>query len=277
MRTITTVTGAAMPVLGLGTWRMGEKGSAHGDEVAALRLGLELGVRLIDTAEMYGDGRAESIVAEAIGGRRDELFLVSKVLPQNASRRGTMEAAERSLRRLRTDRIDLYLLHWESSHPIEDTVAAFVELRQQGKVLHYGVSNFDLAQLEEARSNRGGEAIASNQVLYNLARRGIEADLLPRCAQEGIAVMAYSPLEQGRLEPRPSLAAVATRHGVTTSQVALAWTIARPGTVTIPKATRPQHVRDDVAAADLLLDADDLAALDRDYPPPPGPVPLETL
>jgi len=277
VRTVTLRTGARMPALGLGTWRMGESGRVRAAEVEALRLGLELGVRLIDTAEMYGSGEAERIVAEALEGRRDEVFLVSKVFPQNASRAGTLAAAERSLKRLRTDRIDLYLLHWEGPHPIEETLEAFVRLRSQGKIRDFGVSNFDLATLQDAGREPGGEVIAANQVLYNLERRAIEWDLLPWCQERQVAVMAYSPLEQGRLRRRPALEKVARRHGATPSQVALAWTLRHPGVVTIPKATGPAHVREDVAAADLALDEEDLAALDGAFPPPAGATPLETL
>jgi diketogulonate reductase-like aldo/keto reductase len=274
---VTTRTGARMPTFGLGTWRMGESGRSRQAELEALRLGLDLGVRLIDTAEMYGSGEAERIVADALQGRRDEIFLVSKVLPGNASRAGTLAAAERSLKRLRTDRLDLYLLHWEGPHPVEDTLDAFVRLREQGKIRHYGVSNFDASTLREAHALPGGEEIASDQVLYNLERRAIEWDLLPWCQERQIAIMAYSPLEQGRLRRGRPLDEVARRHGVTPAQVALAWTLRLPGVVTIPKATRPEHVREDVAAQELVLGDDDLAALDGAFPPPAAAAPLETL
>jgi diketogulonate reductase-like aldo/keto reductase len=274
---VTTRTGARMPPFGLGTWRMGESGRLRQAEVGALRLGLELGVRLIDTAEMYGSGEAERIVADALEGRRDEVFLVSKVLPQNASRAGTLAAAERSLKRLRTDHLDLYLLHWEGPHPIEDTLDAFVRLREQGKIRHYGVSNFDAPTLGEAVTAPGGDAIAADQVLYNLDRRAVEWDLLPWCRERDIAIMAYSPLEQGRLRRRRALDEVARRHGVTPMQVALAWTVRLPGVVTIPKATRPEHVREDVAAQELVLEEGDLAELDAVFPPPTRAAPLETL
>ena len=266
-----------MPAFGLGTWRMGESGRMRQAEVEALRLGLDLGVRLIDTAEMYGSGEAERIVADALEGRRDEVFLVSKVLPHNASRAGTLVAAERSLKRLRTDRLDLYLLHWEGPHPVEDTLEAFVRLREQGKIRHYGVSNYDTATLREAWASPGGEDIAVDQVLYNLERRAVEWDLLPWCQERQVAIMAYSPLEQGRLRRRRALEDVARRHGVTPTQVALAWTLRLPGVVTIPKATRPEHVREDVAAQELVLGDEDLATLDGAFPPPVGAAPLETL
>lgn len=266
-----------MPVMGLGTWKMGEQAWEREGEVAALRLGLELGMSLVDTAEMYASGGAEEIVGEAIQGRRDQVFLVSKVLPGNASRRGTVEAAERSLRRLRTDRLDLYLLHWEGPHPLEETLEAFVRLVHQGKIRRYGVSNVDRPTLDAARGMPGGNGIAADQVLYNLGRRGIEHDLIPTCRARGIVVMAYSPLEQGRLRKRAALEMVASRHGVTWAQVALAWTLRLPGVVTIPKASRPEHVRENAAAVSLVLSGEDLADLDRDYPPSRDASPLGML
>jgi diketogulonate reductase-like aldo/keto reductase len=269
--------GLEMPALGLGTWRMGESAGRRDQEVAALRLGLDLGVRLIDTAEMYGDGGAEEVVSEAIAGRRDDLLLVSKVLPHNASGDGTLQAAERSLRRLRTDRIDLYLLHWPGPHPLEETYAAFESLRRQGKIRHYGVSNFDTDAMERSEALEAGGTVVANQVLYNLSRRGIERGLLPWCRRRGVVVMAYSPLEQARLAPRDALRTVAVRHGCTELQVALAWTIREPGVVTIPKASHADHVRDNVSALDLRLTAEDLDDLDRAYPAPDRDVPLETL
>jgi diketogulonate reductase-like aldo/keto reductase len=256
---------------------MGESGRLRQAEVDALRLGLELGVRLIDTAEMYGSGEAERIVADALGDRRDEVFLVSKVLPDNASRAGTLAAAERSLKRLRTDRLDLYLLHWEGPHPIEETLDAFTRLRQQGKIRHYGLSNFDLPTLQSTSEAPGGADIATDQVLYNLERRAIEWDLLPWCQERKIAVMAYSPLEQGRLRHQRTLEKIAGKHSATVAQVALAWTLRLPGVVTIPKATRHEHVREDVAAQDLALEREDLDALDAAFPPPTHATPLETL
>jgi diketogulonate reductase-like aldo/keto reductase len=255
---------------------MGERPGRRAAEVAALRLGLDLGIGLIDTAEMYGDGGAEEVVGEAIRGRRDDVFVVTKVLPGNASRAGTLRAAERSLRRLRTDRIDLYLLHWAGPHPLAGTLEAFEELRAAGKIRHHGVSNFDLAEMEEAGSLPGGARIAANQVLYNLERRGIERRLLPWCRERGVVVMAYSPLDQGALARRPALRAVARRHGVSPERVAVAWTIRQAGLVTIPKAARPEHVRDCAAAIHLRLSAEDLAELDRAYPALDRDLPLET-
>jgi diketogulonate reductase-like aldo/keto reductase len=266
-----------MPVLGQGTWRMGETRRDRRREVSTLRLGIELGLTLIDTAEMYADGGAEEVVADAISGRRDEVFLVSKVLPQNASRTGTIRAAEASLKRLRTDRIDLYLLHWPGAHPLEDTLDAFAQLRGDGKILHYGVSNFDVEEMQHAERIPAGERVAANQVIYNLLRRGSERRLLPWCAARGIPVMAYSPLAQGRLDRRRALETVASRRGASPAQVALAWTLRLPGVVSIPKASESAHVRDNAAAAAIRLTTEDLADLDRDYPCPDRDVPLEML
>ncbi|WP_370154940.1 aldo/keto reductase [Ferrovibrio sp.] len=276
-RTALLPAGEAVPALGLGTWNMGESRARHDAEVAALRLGLDLGLTLIDTAEMYGSGGAERVVAEAIAGRRDSVFLVSKVLPQNASRKGTLTACERSLKRLHTDRIDLYLLHWRGSYPLADTVAAFEELQRAGKIRHWGVSNLDSDDMDELDRVPGGGACAANQVLYNLSRRGIEHDLLPRCQRTGLPVMAYSPIEQGRLLKHATLKAIAVRHQATPAGIALAWLLRRPGVIAIPKATNPQHVHDNRAALDVALTETDLAELDRAFPPPKGPRPLEML
>jgi diketogulonate reductase-like aldo/keto reductase len=269
--------GEPVPILGLGTWMMGESENKRADEVAALRLGLDLGVTLIDTAEMYGDGEAESITGDAIAGRRDGLFLVSKVLPENASRKDTIAACERSLKRLRTDRIDLYLLHWRGSTPLQHTLEAFQTLQREGKIRHFGVSNFDTDDMEELMALQGGNACAANQVLYNLKRRRIEYDLVPFCRARKIPIMAYSPIEQGRLLNAAVLKTVAERHGATPARVALAWLLAQPGTVVIPKAADPAHLRDNLAALDLTLTADDLAALDRAFPPPHRKYALEML
>ncbi len=272
-----TRTGAVMPVLGQGTWRMGEDGRSRRAEMDALRLGLDLGMNLVDTAEMYAGGGAESVVGEAIRGRRDGVFLVSKVLPQNASRAGTVEAAERSLARLGTDRIDLYLLHWPGPHPLADTLAAFQRLVADGKILHYGLSNFDLDEIEAAEKLPGGGRIAANQVFYNLRRRGISRKFLPWCQQRGVVVMAYSPLEQGRLHADRALQRIADRHGATPARVALAWAIRHEGVVAIPKSSSAVHVRDNAAAADLVLTEEDMADLERAFPPPTHDVPLETV
>ena len=275
--TLRLPSGERVPVLGQGTWYMGEQRHARREEAAALRLGLDLGMTLIDTAEMYASGGAEEVVAEAIAGRRDEVFLVSKVLPGNASRRRTIEACERSLRRLRTDRIDLYLLHWRGRYPLSETLEAFQELQKAGKIRYWGVSNFDTEDMEELAALRGGSAVATNQVLYNLSRRGIEYDLLPWCRERRIPIMAYSPIEQGRILQNPALQRVAARHGATAAQVALAWLLRQGDTMVIPKAARPEHVRENRAALDLTLTEDDLAELDQAFPAPTRKVPLEML
>lgn len=269
-----TPAGVALPRLGLGTWRMGSDPARRSAEADALRLGLDLGVRLIDTAEMYHD--AESVVGDAIVGRRDDLTIVSKVLPENATFDGTIAACERSLTRLRTDRIDVYLLHWESAHPLEETVRAFERLVADGKIRAWGVSNFDRAMTERAVALGARAPLATNQVLYNLGRRNIEADLLPWCLERSIPIMAYSPFEQGRMPFDGALGTVADRHDATPAQVALAWLLDR-GVVAIPKASDPAHVRENVAAASLALTDADRAALDAAYPPPDGPSPLPVL
>ncbi|HWA80776.1 MAG TPA: aldo/keto reductase [Acetobacteraceae bacterium] len=270
--------GTQVPALGQGTWHMGEQKREAPSEVRALRLGLDLGLTLIDTAEMYGSGGAERVVAEAIAGRRDEVFLVSKVMPQNASHTGTRAACERSLKRLGTDRIDLYLLHWPGATPIGETVAAFETLRAEGKIRAWGVSNFDVAGMEALTAVRGGTVCATNQVLYNLEERGIEFDLLPWCTARGIPVMAYTPLGQGgRLLRSRALGQIAARHDVAPATVALAFLLTRPGTIVIPKAVQPAHVRANAAAASLRLDAEDLAVLDAAFPPPRRAQPLSML
>jgi diketogulonate reductase-like aldo/keto reductase len=273
MRSVKLPDGTQVPVLGLGTWRMGERRGDAAAEIAALRLGIDLGITLIDTAEMYGSGRAEELVGEAIAGRREPLFLVSKVLPQNASRLGTIRACEASLKRLGTDHLDLYLLHWQGRHPLAETVAAFEDLRRAGKILHWGVSNFDTDEMAAL----DGRAVATNQVLYNLARRVAEWALLPWCRQRNIPVMAYSPIEQGRILTHPALVALAQAHGCSPAQLALAWVLHQPNVFTIPKATAPDHVRENVAALDIVLSAEELAVLDRAFPPPRRGSPLETL
>ena len=270
--------GEAVPIFGLGTWRMGESRGRAKDEVAALRAGLELGVTLIDTAEMYGNGGAERIVAEAIGDRRDQVFIVSKVLPSNASRRATITACERSLRNLSTDRIDLYLLHWRGGAPLHETVEAFMELQRAGKIRHWGVSNFDLSDMAELVDLPGGNAVSTNQVLYNLARRGIEYDLLPWQRRHNIPIMAYSPIDQGgHLLRNSALKDIAERHGATPAQVALAWLLRQPGMIVIPKSSTIDHTRENYGALDVKLTRDDLAAIDHALPPPKAARPLEML
>jgi diketogulonate reductase-like aldo/keto reductase len=259
---------------------MGENPARRRQELDALRLGMDLGMTLIDTAEMYGEGGAEEVVGEAVAGRRDEAFIVSKVYPHNATRRGVQAACERSLARLGTDRIELYLLHWRGMVPLDETLEGLEALKKAGKIRDFGVSNFDTADMREAAALPGGAAIAANQVLYNLARRGVEFDLLPWCRREGTVVMAYSPLEnspseQAAMLGRPAVGQVAARHGATAAQVAIAWLLHQDGVVAIPKAVAPAHVRQNAAAADIVLSAQDLADLDRAFPPPRHKTPLD--
>ena len=269
--------GGQIPVYGQGTWGMAERPQRRQQEITALRLGMDLGITLIDTAEMYADGAAEELVAEAVAGRRDEAFIVSKVLPENATRRGTIAACERSLRRLKTDRIDLYLLHWRGSPALHDTCEAFATLARSGKILDWGVSNFDMADMEELGQVSGAAAVAANQVLYTLTRRGIEYDLMPYCGARKIPIMAYSPIEQGRMLGRAELKRVAARNGATPAQVALAWLLQRENVIVVAKAASPAHVRENRAALELRLTQQDLDDLDRAFPPPRGPMPLEIL
>lgn len=277
MRRLRTPSGAELPVLGQGTWGMGERGSDREAEVAALRHGLDLGIGLIDTAEMYGGGGAEEVVGAAIEGRRDETFVVSKVFPHNATAEGTIAACERSLRRLGIEHLDCYLLHWRGSTPLAETLEAFERLRRDGKIRHFGVSNFDPSDVDELLSLASGRSSATNQVLYNLTRRGIEFDLLPWCRQERLPVMAYSPIEQGRVTRDPVLRRIAERRSATPAQIALAWVLHADGVCAIPKAATPEHVEQNLAALDVELDADDLSELDAQFPPPDRPVPLEIL
>jgi diketogulonate reductase-like aldo/keto reductase len=277
VKTVALPSGERVPAYGQGTWFMGDARATRAEEIATLRLGLDLGATLIDTAEMYGDGRAEQLVGEAIAGRRDEAFLVSKVLPQHATRRGTVAACEQSLKRLQTDRLDLYLLHWRGNVPFAETLEALVALKKAGKIRHYGVSNLDLADMQEIAQLAGGDEIATNQLLYNLARRGIEWDLLPWLRERRIPVMAYSPLEQARLLKKKQLAAFARNHGMTPAQAALAWLLARDDVIVIPKSGRRERLRENLGALDRVLTAVELAELDRQFPPPHGPHALEML
>jgi diketogulonate reductase-like aldo/keto reductase len=279
MRTVRLPSGRSMPALGQGTWNMGESRSARGAEVAALRLGLELGLHLIDTAEMYREGGAEEVVGEAIAGRRDAVFLVSKVYPHNASRAGVRQACERSLRRLGTDRLDLYLLHWRGDVPLAETLDGLLALQHEGKILDFGVSNFDRADMDEAAGLAGGDAIATNQVLYNLVKRGVEWDLLPWMHKRHMPLMAYSPLESSAASSsamlrNATLVDLAARHGITPAQLAVAWLLHQPGVVVIPKAVQPEHVEQNRAAATVLLSAADLAELDQAFPAPRRATPL---
>jgi diketogulonate reductase-like aldo/keto reductase len=257
-----------MPRLGMGTWHMGESRGRRADEVAALRLGLDLGLGLIDTAEMYGGGGAEQVVGEAIRGRSPPPYVVSKFYPHNASRQKLFAACTATLERLAIERLDCYLYHWRGAVPLAETVEALGELVAAGKIARWGVSNFDVSDLEELVAIPGGDSVAVNQVLYNLSERGIEFELIAWCARHGIDVMAYSPLDEGRLVGHPALESIAARLNATGAEVALAWTLRDPNVVTIPKASRPEHVRAIRRAADLALDAASLAALDRAFPPP---------
>jgi aldehyde reductase len=256
---------------------MGENKANRAEELATLRLGLDLGVTLIDTAEMYGEGKAEELIGEAIAGRRDEAFLVSKVYPHNATRKGAVAACERSLKRLRTDRIDLYLLHWRGNVPFAETMEAFMALQKAGRIRHYGVSNLDLEDMQELWSAPGGRGVATNQLLYNLNRRGIEWDLLPWLRKERIPVMAYSPIEQARLARNPKLADFARRHGMTPAQAALAWLLANDGIIAIPKTGKRERLKENFGAFDHPLTKEQLAELDRPFPLPKGPAPLQML
>ena len=270
LRYVTLRNGERVPALGQGTWHMGEDRRRAAEEAAALRLGIELGMTLIDTAEMYGSGGAEEVIAHAAEGVRDRLFIVSKVYPHNASRAGVVAACERSLKRLATDRIDLYLLHWRGSIPLAETLEGFQRLERDGKIRHHGVSNFDRGDMEEWVALRGEETVAADQVLYNLGRRGPEWDLVPWCREHGIAIMAYTPLGQGSMLGNRGLAQIARRRDTTPAQIALAWLLRQQGTIVIPKASRAAHVRENRGALDVELTEDDLAALDRAFPPPKG-------
>jgi diketogulonate reductase-like aldo/keto reductase len=268
--------GASVPSLGQGTWRMGEDPARRAQEIAALRRGVELGLTLIDTAEMYGDGGAEELLAEALRGQRDKVFLVSKAYPQHGAGVALRRACENSLRRLATDSIDLYLLHWRGSAPLAATVEGMNALQREGKIRHWGVSNFDADDMAELLA-AGGAGCATNQVLYNLQRRGVEYDLLPAMAARAIPTMAYSPIEQGRLPTTGALADVARRLGATVNQIALAWALRRPDIIAIPKAATIGHVTENREALDVRLDKAALAALDRAFPPPRRKVPLAML
>lgn len=276
MRTVTLPDGISVPALGQGTWMMAEKAGRRADEIEALRAGIELGLTLIDTAEMYADGESERLVGEAIAGRRDEVFLVSKAYPQNASRVRLRAACESSLDRVGTDRLDLYLLHWRGSVPLAETVEAMEELRDAGLILRWGVSNLDTADMEEL-VEVGGGACATDQFLYNLTRRGPELELLPWLAERSMPAMAYSPVEQGRLVRHESVAEIAADLGVTAAQLALAWVLRHDGVIAIPKAGTVGHVRDNRAALDLVLDQTTITRLDGAFPRPRTTRPLEML
>ena len=277
MKKVRMPSGDLVPALGQGTWNMGENASLGAQEIATLRAGLDLGLCLIDTAEMYGDGLTESLVGEAIAGRRDEVFLVSKVYPHNASRKAMPVACANSLRRLKTDRIDLYLLHWSGSVPLAEMLEAFERLQQGGHIRSWGVSNLDAASMEELWALPGGRAVQSNQVLYNLSRRGVEWDLLPWLGERGVPLMAYSPIEQGRLLRHRGLVDFAGRRGMTAAQAALAWLLAKDGVIAIPKTASQARLAENLEALAHPLDAAALAELDQLFAPPKGPAPLAML
>ena len=278
MKTVQLPDGERVPALGQGTWRMGEKKKAHADEVAALRLGIDLGMTLMDTAEMYGEGGAEKVVANAIAGQRDRVFVVTKVYPHNASRTELPKACERSLKRLRIDAIDLYLLHWRGDVPLVETVAGFEKLRSEGKIRRWGVSNFDVEDMEELLATENGSSCATNQVLYNLENRETEFDLLPWSQRNKIPIMAYSPVGHGRgLLNNATLKKIAKRHNATPTQIALAWVLRQPGVIAIPKASNKAHVRENAQSTDLELTKGDLTEIDRAFPSPKSKQPLAML
>ena len=277
IKTVRLPCGEQVPALGQGTWMMGEDPALKAQEIASLRAGLDVGLSLIDTAEMYGEGRTETLVGEAIAGRRDKVFLVSKVYPHNASVRAMRAACGNSLERLKTDRLDLYLLHWGGSVPLAETVDGFERLQRDGLIRHWGVSNLDHDAMQELWSLPGGRAVQTNQVLYNLTRRGIEWDLLPWQRERAIPTMAYSPIEQGRLVRHRGLAAFAKRNGMTPAQAALAWLLARDDVIAIPKTSSAQRLAENLRALAQPLDADAMAELDRLFPPPSRAVPLEMI
>jgi diketogulonate reductase-like aldo/keto reductase len=277
MKKVVLPSGETVPALGQGTWHMGDDKATRAEEIATISLGLDLGITLIDTAEMYGEGKAEELVGEAIAGRRDEAFLVSKVYPHNATRKGTVAACERSLKRLRTDRIDLYLLHWRGSVPLAETMEAFMALHKSGKIRHYGVSNLDLDDMKQLWSVPGGNGVEANQLLYNLSRRGLEWELLPWLRKRRIPVMAYSPLEQAKLVRNAKLAGFARRHGMTPAQAALAWLLAKDDIIAIPKTASRVRLKENFGALDFQLTKEQLVELDRLFPPPTASVSLEML
>jgi diketogulonate reductase-like aldo/keto reductase len=277
VRSVTLHDGERVPALGQGTWHMGEDRRRAAEEAASIRLGIDLGMTLIDTAEMYGSGGAEEVIARAAKGIRDNLFIVSKVYPHNGSRTGVVAACERSLKRLATDRIDLYLLHWRGSVPLAETLEGFQRLERDGKIRYHGVSNFDRADMAEWAALQGGDTVAANQVLYNLSRRGPEWDLVPWCREHRVAIMAYTPLGQGRMLGTPVLAEIGRRRNATAAQIALAWLLHQEETIVIPKASRAEHVRENQGALDVALTEEDLAALDRAFPPPGGKTRLGML
>lgn len=277
MRYTQLPSGEQLPVLGLGTWHMGERPERRQDERDAIRFAIDNEMKLIDTAEMYGDGAAEELIGEALSGRRADAFIVSKVLPHHATRRGTVSACENSLRRLGTDYLDMYLLHWPGAVPLDETLEAFDALLRAGKIRYWGVSNFDTPDMEELAALPGATAMATDQVLYNLMRRGIEFDLMPWCRQRKLPIMAYSPLEQGRLLGDPELLRLAEEYSATPAQIALRWVVRNDATIALPKAGTPSHVKQLRSALDIPLSPQDMAALDRAFPPPKRKLSLEVI
>ncbi len=277
MKIITLPSGETLPALGMGTWNMGDSHAKKADEIAALRHGISLGIRIIDTAEMYGEGRAESLIGEAIVGLRDKVFLVSKVYPHNAGKTNIIKACERSLARLKTDCLDLYLLHWRGEYPLIETLAGFHQLQKDGKIRYWGVSNMDISDMKDWEKLPQNQGMASNQVLYNLTRRGIEWDLLPHCLARKMPIMAYSPIEQGRLLKNAGLIALAQNLQIAPAQLALAWILEKKQIMAIPKASKMAHVIENFAAANLTLTKEVLAALDQLFPPPTRAKSLEML
>ncbi|GJG97468.1 aldo/keto reductase [Cupriavidus pauculus] len=277
MKQVTLPGGERVPALGMGTWNVGDHRATRAEEIATLQMGLDLGLRLVDTAEMYGEGLSESLIGEALAGRRDQAFLVSKVYPHNASRKGTVAACERSLRRLGTDRLDLYLLHWRGDVPFDETLEAFQALQAAGKIRHFGVSNLDLADMEEFWEAPGGDAVTVNQLLYNLSRRGIEFDLLPWLRERNVPVMAYSPIEQARLLRNAGLQRFAAQYSMTPAQAALAWLLASDDVIPIPKTGNRDRLRENFGALDIVLSPEQLAELDKLFPPPRHAQPLAML
>jgi len=277
LKRVTLPTGEQVPALGMGTWMLGEERASRAEEIATLQRGIDLGVTLIDTAEMYGEGDSEKLVGEAIRGRRDAVFVVSKVYPQNAGRKAAQAACERSLQRLGIDCLDLYLLHWRGTVPLAETVEAFEKLKAQGKIRHWGVSNLDIEDMRELCALPGGQGVAVNQVLYNLSRRGIEWDLLPWCNEHLIPVMAYSPIEQSRLLRHRGFCELAGRHGLSPVQLAIAWLLRQDSVIAIPKASSRKHLEENYSALQCRLDPAILASLDRLFPPPNRANPLEML
>jgi diketogulonate reductase-like aldo/keto reductase len=277
MQTVTLPSGERVPAFGLGTWQIGDRAALRAEEIATLRLALDLGARLIDTAEMYGEGRSETLVGEAIRGRRDEVFLVSKIYPHNASRDGTVAACERSLRRLGTDRLDLYLLHWRGQVPLAETLDAFLALQRAGKIRHFGVSNFALADMQELWALTGADAVATNQLLYNLTRRGIERNLLPWLRERGIPLMAYSPIERAELVRNKKLRQFARRHAMTPAQAALAWLLGHDNVIVIPKTGSRERLKDNLGALEHALGAAEVAEIEQLFPAPARAGALEML